>query len=81
MAEVYLGSEPFPNLSRKQVIAIETAVKVLPDQSWKEGFWRELYAELGDAPSYTHADVVAAIETCFANNGGIVSPNLPDDEE
>ena len=69
MAE-YLGAAPFVGLSRHQVLAIEAnATCSLPDASWHNGFWRLLFAELGPAQSYSHAEVLDGIDAVFANLG------------
>ena len=61
----YLGSGPIPGLTERQRRSVEAALRTLPDQSWAEGFRRQLAAELG-TPPWSNAQVGDAIATVFA---------------
>jgi hypothetical protein len=52
-------------LTLTQLRSVEAAVRTLPDQSWAEGFRRQLAAELGPPP-WSNAQVGDAILTVFA---------------
>jgi hypothetical protein len=50
-------------LTDRQQAAVEAATKISPDPSWHDGILRSISAVLGNGPTFTDAEVVAAIKT------------------
>jgi hypothetical protein len=64
----YIGNGPIVGLTNTQVAACEAAAKMAPPD-WHDGILRAVAAQLGDSPSWSDAEVLAAIKTVLDNLG------------